>query len=497
MNQSLCISLTLIVTICGLATANSANASERYPLEYFALREVVFDVEVSPDGERLAMLKTLSRNGDPVLHIYDTDDLDGKPVVIDANPMEIRGYYWVNDEDLVLILRQKVRERVEGQNQGIYENKITRLNLNKMKFEDFDLADPAVESIVANQPYKIIVSTQPGLEDDLGLSTQFRPRAYYLLDLKRGSKQLLIRGRIDLSQFEFDSDGDPWLARGFEADEGAYVWYYRPKGGKGWEPIHRQDENSHETFTVFAKDSAVPGNLLVGANNGHDKGGLWSFNTTKKDFDELIYRRSDVDIYGVRAHSNTWQFPELITAVSYFKDTFHYEYFDEIEGATYAQLEDLIPNAGYVAIQSRSREGDTFTVFNQGPRDPGTYFLYRKGEFKTIGSEQPLVHSDSLADVELVVYPARDGRKIPAYVTVPNGEGPFRSSSCPTAVRSFMKLSFTTNGCRCWRIMATWSYSPSFEVRRDGVWITTHRLSSTAAKPATRCRTTRTTRPST
>ena len=141
--------------------------------------------------------------------------------------------------------------------------------------------------------------------------------------------------------------------------------------------------------------------------------------------DELIYRRSDVDVYGVRVQSNQWQHPDLITAVSYYKDKFHYEYFDEIEGATFAQLKKLIPHAHYMAIQSRSRDGNTFTVFNQGPRDPGTYYLYKGGRFSTRGSQQPLIDSEELADLRYMTYRARDGRKIAALLTVPNGEGPF------------------------------------------------------------------------
>jgi dipeptidyl aminopeptidase/acylaminoacyl peptidase len=419
-------SFAILCTVSlNIAQPSSAIAGDPYPLEYFALREVVSSVAVSPSGERLAMLRILSRDGDPILHIYDTDKRDQAPVVVDADPMEIRDYYWVNDENLVLILRQKVRSRIEGQNQGVYESKITRLNLKEMKFEDFDLADPVVESIVEREPNKIIVSTQPGMEDDISLATQFRPRAYYLLDLERGTKRLLVRGKIDLGQIEFDADGDPWLARGFERAEGEYVWYDRPKGGKGWDPVFRLDENSFERFVVFGKDAAMPGNWIVGANNGHDTAGLWSYSTEKKAFDELIYRRSDVDIYGVRVHSNRWKNPQLITAVSYYKDKFHYEYFDEIEGATFAQLEELIPNAFYVAIDSRSRDGDVFTVFNQGPRDPGTYYLYNKGEFSVIGSQQPLIDAQELADIRYITYEARDGRKIPAFVTVPNGEGPF------------------------------------------------------------------------
>jgi len=418
---------TVGFALCWLFTMSfsAANAGDPYPLEYFALREVVSNVELLPDGNRVAMLKILSRDGNPILHIYNTADLSADPFVVDSDPMELIGYGWLSDTVIVIELRQKVRNRIEGQNQGVYEYKIAKLDLKREKFEEFEVPSPNVENIVRNKANKIIISSQPGADDSPGLPEAFRPRAYYMMDLRKGTRQLLIRGKISLAQIEFDADGDPWLARGFEAAESEFVWYYRPKGGKGWDPIFRLDEYSFEDFTVLGKDPAVPGNLLVRANNGHDIMGLWSYSTEKKSFDELIYRRSDVDVYGVRLHSNRWQYPDLITAVSYYKDKLHYEYFDDIEGATYGQLEKLIPHAHYVAIQSRSRDGNTFTVFNQGPRDPGTYYLYKEGSFSTLGSQQPLIDSEELADLRYIRYRARDGRKIAALLTVPNGEGPF------------------------------------------------------------------------
>ncbi|MDH3491665.1 MAG: prolyl oligopeptidase family serine peptidase, partial [Gammaproteobacteria bacterium] len=217
----------------------------------------------------------------------------------------------------------------------------------------------------------------------------------------------------------------PWLARGFDLGKQEYVWYFREKGGKGWDEIFRLHEDKFESFTVYGKDDAVPGNVLVGYQNGNDIAGLWSYNTRTKTFDELLYRRSDVDITGVRMHSNNWTYPDRITAVAYSKDKPRFEYFDEVEGATYAQLEKLIPYSHYVRITSRSRDGKTMTVMNTGPRDPGTYYLYKDGVFKTLGSQQPLLDSEQLADMRYIEYEARDGRKIPGYLTIPNGEGPY------------------------------------------------------------------------
>ena len=42
-----------------VSTASFAQDDEPYPLEFFALREAISVVEVSPDGSKLAMLKIL------------------------------------------------------------------------------------------------------------------------------------------------------------------------------------------------------------------------------------------------------------------------------------------------------------------------------------------------------------------------------------------------------------------------------------------------------
>lgn len=417
-----CIALCWVV-----AWPTTAAGAERepYPLEYFALREVFSNVRVSPDGKHLAMLKILSRDGDPILHVYDAANLEKKPLVVDSDPMEIRSFSWVSDHDIAMVLRQQVREIIGGQNEGVYDFRLALLDIENEEFNDFDAPDPAVENLLPKEKNSIIISMQPGLEEDLSLDKTFRPRAYYKLNLDRGTRELLIRGKLSLGQIEFDADGDPWLARGFESSSQDYIWYYRPKGGSGWKEILRLNEDSFETIEVYGKDDAVPGNVLVAAHNGHDKEGLWSYNTQTREFDELIYRRSDVDVAAVTMHSNDWQYPDRIVAVSYFKDKFHREYFDEVEGATYAQLEELIPHSYYVTIPSRSRDGNALVALNRGPRDPGTYYFYKDGHFQAVGSHQPLIGSEDLADVEYIQYEARDGRAIPAFVTIPHGEPPF------------------------------------------------------------------------
>ncbi|MGB5245185.1 MAG: prolyl oligopeptidase family serine peptidase, partial [Woeseia sp.] len=229
----------------------------------------------------------------------------------------------------------------------------------------------------------------------------------------------------------FDGNGHPFTARGFDIAAGDLLWFYRGPGEKGWKEIFRLSENSFEDFSVEGYDDEKPGNILVTAHNGNDKRGLWSFNPNTKEFEELIYRRSDVDVQGVRYHSNSWTNPDTIVAVAYSKDKVGFEYFDAVEEATYKQLEGLVPFAHYVRITSRSRDGNALTVYNVGPRDPGTYYLLKDGRLVNVGSKQPLLESERLADVRYITWEARDGLEIPGFITIPHGKPPFPTVVMP------------------------------------------------------------------
>lgn len=418
------------VFLAGLLGANIAaadDAPEPYPLEYWALREVINNAQVSPDGRYLGLMKIRSKKANPVIEVYETADLNKKPFTIGASKMEVTNFYWASDKDVVFTMRQQVRARIEGFNQGVYENQIAVADVKKRKMSQFDETDPTIVDLLQDDPNKIIISFSEGEagSDEAKLSTAFRPRAYWKFDLNKGTKQLIIRGKIALGNIDFDAKGNPWLARGFDLANGEFIWYWRKPGTSGWTEINRMSEEDFDTFTVENIDYTKPNHLLVYANNGHDKIGLWSFNVETREFDELIYRRDDADVYGVKYHSNDWTYPNQVTGVSYFKDRLRVEFFDEVEGATYQQLENAIPYAHYVDINSRSRDGATMVVYNAGPRDPGTYYLLKDGKLQAVGSKQPLLESENLADVQYLSYDARDGRPIPAFLTVPQGEPPF------------------------------------------------------------------------
>ncbi len=413
-----------IALLAVLALAKPASGNP-YPLEYFALRDVMSNVAVSPSGDRVLLLQIPSRDGNPILEIYDAAKLasgqPGKPFRLDADPMEIVSAQWVSDRHVLLSLRQRVRERIEGFNQGAYSNKLALLNVDSEKVTELDGAGQ-VENVLPDQPHKVIIS-QRGSDSRAKSAPGFRPRNYYELDLRRGSKKLLLRGDLKRARTMFDKEGMPWLAFGVDPATGVVVWYHRSKGK--WNEIHRGSEDSFESFDVRGFNPDNRQLLWVLAHNGHDRVAMWEYDAQARVFTRQIYAHPQVDVSGVLSHSVAWSKPDQIVAARYFTDKRYYEFVDAEEQATYRQLEQLIPEAHQISIVSRSRDGQALTIRNEGPTDPGSYYLLKDGRLRKVGSKQPLLVASQLAQVKYIDYQARDGMKLWGYLTIPNGDAPF------------------------------------------------------------------------
>ena len=409
------------------AACFASEMAQPYPHEYWALRPYADNVQISPAGDRLAMLKIPTKDADPILEIYNTSKLGEEPYRVTADPMQIVDYDWLSDNIISFVARQKIRDRIEGFNEGVFGFRFVLLDVDTKELKSFDEDQrPFLINLLPSRPNHVIVAYRnfgrggPASKIDSG----FRPHAYWELDLRTGAKKLLIRSKPRLGGITFDPEGFPRLAQGFDERTGHYYWYYRDQNETDWEEIYQQHEDDWEVFGVGGIDEENSGRLFVYANNGQNTEGLWEFDVETKEFAELVYGRSDVDVGALVYHSNSWANQGVETGVAWWKDKRHVEYWDAEEAAIQKQLEASIPHA-YNLYFRRSRDGKTFLIYNSGPRDPGTYYLLKSGKLSEVGSRNPLLKSESLADVRYITYEARDSRLIPAYLTVPNSEPPY------------------------------------------------------------------------
>ena len=407
---------------------SATSFAKTIPLEEWAKRADVRSVSLSPNGEKLALLRIMTTEGMPVLEVYDANNMSKRPFRMDSKPMEMVAYYWATDDKIVFEARQKVRDKIDDFNRGVYEYSggILTLDRNPKKSAWKKLTSigrGGIVSTLPKYPDNIIISGYP--RDSRGNIESFS-RLYYNYNIKTGRKKVITRESEERRNIRFDQDANPRFASGYDGATNSYEYYYREKDSSDWEIMYSRNRADFEEFSVEGFDPENPDHLLVSAHNGNDKLGLWSFDPKEKKFKELIYRRSDGDVIGTRSHSNRFTNGEDITAVSYLEGReLKYEWFDGEEKAIHDQLKSIIPYADRVSISSRSRDGSSMVINNRGPRDPGTFYLLKNGILSVVGSTKPGLMSKNLADVEAITYEARDGKKIRGFITIPNSKPPY------------------------------------------------------------------------
>lgn len=409
-----------------------ALSFEPYPLEYWATGNGLNGVQVSLEGSYLSFEKIPSRTSPKEIHILETDNLSKTPMVIGGTKMDVEQYYWVSDQHMVVVFSQQVRKGIEGFNQGVFNYKTALLNVKTQKFKELDRD----RSVGAGKRFSTrLVDILPERKDEIIISyaeaqrgQSFKSPAYYIYNFKTDKKKLILRSSGTYYGLRFDGNAVPIFARGFDEQSKENVWYYRPQGTSSWLEYHRMSEDSFETFRVLRTEK-FKDEIYVIANNGEDKTSLWKYNIIQKRFVKKIFGFDDADLNGPLYHYNRSKHPDALIGISKYTDIYRRIYLNgdlslEVE-ALYYQLESIIPNAYQVSIISSSYDANTFVVLNTAPNDPGTYYLFNNNSFIKIGEKKPFLNPDDLASLEYIKYKSSDGLMIPAYLHVPNGDGPF------------------------------------------------------------------------
>ncbi|MXO96313.1 prolyl oligopeptidase family serine peptidase [Erythrobacter aquimaris] len=415
------------------ASQQNTTGMPSVPIEVWALRDVVNAVQVSPDGKHVLVHVVESKEGEYLLKIYKTEDMSKPYRVLNADPMEIISAQWVSDRYIFGSAWQQNRSRVNGPEEGTYDYAGYAYDLKANKFSKID-GNFGVANVLPNEPDSILVETGTAIPNTSGVDpyAAFRPRSYYKVNLAKGTKQLVLKGSEKYPTARFDNEGNPRWTVGYDRASKEAITYYRKPGENSWTEFMRYDQDEHEnlyrTLSGFMRlhgfDPANPSIGYVIDNRGEDKAALWEFNFDTGQFGEKLAATDSADIMGIRTSSMPGD--DTLVGAIYPWDKYRTIWFDEGEKALYDALEAQIPNAHQVSITSRSTDGGTMIVSNRGPRDPGSYWLVNNGTMTKLGSRNPLIQPEQLADVEFIRYPSRDGKlTIPAYFMRPKGEGPY------------------------------------------------------------------------
>lgn len=426
--------IAAVLCVCLAGFSGSAWAqSKKLPLDAFAMEPAIENVRVSPDGKHIAMLMLPHKGAKPVLTIYRTDNLGKDPLRIGSGKMRFIDFFWGSDERLVVELRQfieidhAVLSMTHKYAYRLASVDVTGRDWVHLPDRNFRTDDTNMKTYMEIAPASVL-SRLP--DDDEHILIAFDGdgnfvRDIYKININNGSKSRIVRGRSRLGGYLADRNGDLRFASSFDPAKFEVIFHMREGNGEVWNEIHRFGVDDKESFEILGDYLPDPDKILVAANNGHDRVGLWEFNVKTKKIGKLVFRHPEVDVAGVVNSTKPGE-EDKLAGYLYVKDVPNIEWVDAEEKALHDRIDEALPGR-YNEIRSRSRDGRYMVIRSRSPKDAGTYYLLTdQKQLSVLGPRYPLLPPGLMGKVEMIRYKTRDGLEIPAYLTTPaQGKPPY------------------------------------------------------------------------
>ena len=392
------------------------SAHAEVPAENFGELPAIHDAAISPDGKRVAIFANVK--GDYGAYIMDLGG--GKPVGVMLNdklrPNWIR---WSGDGRVLMSVTQihdgwpyrtgaiYTLDAITGKGDWLVERPRTK-SLNSRI---------GVDGNFFEQFYNTVVDWLP--EDPDHILMSFADERQFKRDLQKvnvhnGGYTSVERGSRNVQSWTTDLTGTARVKEGLlnSADtEDDYFMQIRGTDGE-WRDVAEFPGIDRKTVVYgFLDDPEV---MVVGARQGRDTLGLYTYDLRTKSVGQKLFHHKSYDVGGVVRDPRDGR----IIGAHYTGDTSQTVLFEGHSGG----LDGVkAKNPGFeVEFVGTNDGGDTLLVKVANAYDPGMLMLQTAdGGFRSIGQYRPSLPSDEMGLVVPVKYTARDGQRIPGYVTLP------------------------------------------------------------------------------
>ena len=397
----------------------SITAWAKPPAEAFGQLPKVHDAAISPDGTMLAAY--MNMEGSFGLGVYYIDGSDRKPFAIGlAEGVKPQWLTWANDDTVLAsfwqshkyqgtpistghlfsldVIKQKGKILIEPDNRKTVGSRLG----NSSFFRQFN---NDVVDMLRNDPDHILMSF--GDENVLAPDVQkVNVRTGTYSRVRRGSTSIQnwytdLRGEVRVGQGLADKSKEDWTLRVRDKDGDNWSSYKDYPGLKGNESIYGFTSNPNE--------------MIVGRYAGKNTKGLYVYDLAQKSITRKIFHNDDYDVSGL-VYSNDGS--EIVGA-RYVSDSNETELFGTRESAL-DRVRRKYPAFAVDYVDSTADYSDVIIKLSS-PSNPGSVFLLETATDK-LSRISPMydgLKAKEMGSVLSVKYTARDGQKIPAYVTLP------------------------------------------------------------------------------
>ena len=363
--------------------------------------------QLSPDGKYLAFRKPL--NGVINVWVKGVDEpFEAARPITEDKTRPVFGYFWSKDSKYILFGQDKGG----NENFRIYAVSPTDKPARGQKVPEardltpYEKVQARIYAVPENTPNTIIV----GLND-----RDPRYHDVYRIDLTTGERELVFKNDRNVSRWVADLQGNLRLAVISLPDGGTEIHQIQ---GEKMVPVYQCKFGETCSPNRFHKDGK---RVYMETNKGEnvDLSRLVLFNPQTRRVEVVDSDPEKKVDFGTAIFSEVTE--ELIATV-YVGDRLRIYPKNQKFAADLAYLRKNLPD-GELGLRSMTSDGQQMIVTLSSDVDPGSAYLFDRQKQKLTKLYEVLssLKREDLAPMRPITYTARDGLKIPAYLTVPKG----------------------------------------------------------------------------
>jgi len=397
----------------------SLTAQAKPPADVFGQLPKVYDAAISPDGKRLAAY--VNMGGTYGLGVFYIDGSEREPFAIGlAEGVKPQWVTWANDDIVLGSFWQS--QKYSGT--PITTGHLYSLDTNAREGRILIKPDNAksvgsrigsgsffrqynndVIDMLRSDPDHILMS----FSDENILAPDVQK-----VNVRNGSYKRVRRGATNIQEWYTDLRGEVRVGQGLE-DKSTEKWTLR---------IRDKDDDNWRSYTDYPGlkgneniygFTSNPNEMVVGRYNGKNTVGLYVYDLGQKQITRKIFHNDTYDVSGLVYNNDGSD----IVGASYVSENNETELFGTRESSL-VRLRQKYPKYSVDYVDSTPDYSDVIIKIS-GPSNPGGIYLMDSSslELSRISSMYDGIKSSDLGEVVSIKYAARDGQKIPAYVTIP------------------------------------------------------------------------------
>lgn len=397
-------SLLVMLALLVFEPAAMAAPAPSIATERFAQLPVLKKPILSPNGRRIAARSEL--DGKTIVAILDADRPQLPPRSIALGETDVRAMRWAGSDRLLLTVRTS--EKIAGG----YDFYFLRLLAVDVASGASRVLDGRSRGIYAGDVLYADPSGAWALvasQDDIHSYPSVKR-----VDLATGKAVQVEKARDGIWDWYADEQG---IVRAGVAYSGRkWTLWYRDVAGERLRLVRgKLDKDDDSTVDRFIFRGV---NNWVVTNERSGRFGLYRFDIKSGEVGAAMFEHPTADLDEVYYDPATGE----VNAVQYEDDRKRLVWFDSDLKALQAKLDRALPGAVNLPIDWSTDENRVL-IWSQGASDPGRYFLLdrKSAQMHAVVDPYPAIDPAQLADVRWVHYTARDGLRIPAYLTLPKG----------------------------------------------------------------------------